>query len=92
MVVAEEIGRLIQKKKEGYGDSLNISAEVMKQLYPQGVMPGDYKVFGILYRMVDKMCRIANGFEEDSWMDLAGYSIRVEAQRRKLAANDLSVV
>jgi hypothetical protein len=80
--IAIELADLLDGKIEGYGDSLNVTAEVMKQLYPQGVMPDNYKYFGILYRMMDKVCRIANGHHEDSWLDIAGYALRVEQQRR----------
>jgi hypothetical protein len=86
--LALELGTLLDNKVAGYGDSLNVTAEIMKQLYPCGVEPDDYKYFGILYRMLDKVCRIANGHHEDSWMDIAGYALRVEEQRR----DELSVV
>jgi len=73
--IATELGELVTAKNKAYGDSFARSGEVLKIMYPNGVKPEQYADLLCLTRILDKLFRIANGQMEDSYEDLAGYSI-----------------
>ena len=75
-----EIGWLVHEKDEQYGRACNKVAVIMQILYPNGIKPRDYLHASILTRMLDKICRIANGYFDDSYRDIGGYATRMEAQ------------
>jgi len=75
---AEEIGELVEKKNEAYGNSFAKSEEMLKILYPDGIPEDSYEDVLLLARIFDKMMRIANrkeAFDEDPYKDIAGYGI-----------------
>lgn len=75
--IALEIGKLVDKKNQAYGDAFNKSDEFLKLLYPNGVSSEQYSDMLGVVRVFDKLMRIANGNkgEENAWNDLAGYGI-----------------
>lgn len=75
---AKEIGQLVEKKNEAYGNSFAKSEEMLKILYPDGIPEDSYEDVLLLARIFDKMMRIANrkeAFDEDPYRDIAGYGI-----------------
>ncbi len=72
------IGTLTDEKNEAYGDSFQRSGDVLEILYPEGVMPSQYRDALGVVRVVDKLFRIAtrkDAFGESPWRDIAGYSL-----------------
>ena len=56
----------------------NISQEIIKVLYPNGIQPKQYRDMLAIVRVIDKLFRIANNkdaFGESPWRDIAGYSL-----------------
>lgn len=76
-----ELGELCDKKNAAYGNSAEVAGAILKLLYPSGVQPHQYKEMLLVVRMLDKLCRIAQGaggaraLGEDAWRDLVGYSL-----------------
>lgn len=76
--VAEEIGQLVAAKQIAYGNSFILSGKILRELYPQGVLPEQYEDMLAVVRIVDKLFRIANkkdAFGESPYRDIAGYGI-----------------
>ena len=77
--LSQEMGKLVVKKNRSYGDSVNFSVTFFKTLFPKGIPLEQYRNVLILVRIMDKISRIVtdpDAFNEDSWKDLIGYSIR----------------
>lgn len=74
---AREIGELVERKQKEYGDSWGKAGRILEILYPDGVRPDQYHTFLGITRVIDKLCRLANGNqgEENAWEDLAGYGL-----------------
>lgn len=73
-----EIGNLLEKKNEAYGDSFSQSCKILEVLYPNGITPDKYRDLLTITRVIDKLFRIANSkdaFGENPWKDICGYSI-----------------
>ncbi len=76
--IALEIGKLVDKKNQAYGDAFNKSDEFLKLLYPNGVSLEQYSDMLAIVRVFDKLMRIATAKDalgENPWKDLAGYGI-----------------
>lgn len=76
--IATEIGTLVQEKNEAYGDSFSRAGDIMELLYPDGIMPSQYKDALGVVRVIDKLFRIAtrkDAFGESPWKDIAGYGV-----------------
>jgi len=76
--IAKRIGKLVDKKNKAYGDSFNRAGKVLKELYPNGVQPKDYRNMLSIIRIIDKLFRVANdqdAFGEDPWQDIVGYGL-----------------
>lgn len=85
MYVASEVGRLVTKKQEAYGDAFGRSGDVIRILYPNGVNPEQYDDFLAVTRVVDKLFRVAtrkDAFGENPWKDIAGYGILASTRDR----------
>jgi hypothetical protein len=84
-----KIGRIVEEKNTAYGDSVIRSANIMKILYPNGIMPCDYIHTNLVIRILDKLCRLSSdpfAFGENPYEDIAGYSIRgSEIAKNKIA-------
>lgn len=74
-----ELAETLAQKKASYGQSTNVSGDLLALLYPTGISPEQYGEAGLVVRMLDKLCRITLGgnrwFNEDAWKDLAGYAV-----------------
>jgi hypothetical protein len=80
--VATEISDLITEKNKAYGNSFQMSCEVMKILYPDGIPCEKYRDALPMIRVIDKLFRIANqkeAFDENPWKDICGYAMLMVA-------------
>jgi len=76
--IAKEVGQLVTKKNEAYGDSFRTSGEILKLLYPNGAHPEQYRDMLATVRVLDKLSRIATdkaALGEDPWRGILGYAI-----------------
>jgi hypothetical protein len=76
--IATEIGELVQKKNDAYGDSFGQSCRILEVLYPDGIKPYQYRDALAITRVIDKLFRLANkkdAFGESPWRDICGYAI-----------------
>jgi len=76
--IGTEIGELVTEKNAAYGNSFEESSKILKILFPNGVLPGDYRNLLTITRVLDKLFRIATdekALGEDPWKDVAGYSL-----------------
>lgn len=79
-----QIGELLDHKRTCYGDTFGTVPKILELLYPKGITTAQYPDVLTVVRMLDKLCRIATGNpedQEDSWQDLAGYSVLMMARR-----------
>ena len=91
---AREIGELVERKQKEYGDSWGKAGKILAILYPDGVKPDQYHTFLGITRVLDKLCRLANGNqgEENAWEDLAGYGLLGAVGGEKNVSPDLPEV
>jgi hypothetical protein len=76
--IGKEIGELVDLKNKMYGDSFNKSGDILKILYPNGIIPEQYDDLLFITRIVDKLFRIATdkkALGESPVKDMAGYCI-----------------
>jgi len=87
--IAAEIAKLVSEKNIAYGNSFGKSANLIKDLYPNGVSVDQYDDFLCVIRVIDKLFRIATrkkAFGESPWRDIVGYgilAISVEEKSKK---------
>mgnify|MGYP000867935260 CR=1 FL=1 len=75
---AINLAELVTKKQLAYGDSFGQSDQIIRVLYPNGIMPGQYCDALAVIRVIDKLFRVANrkwNSEESPWQDIAGYAL-----------------
>jgi hypothetical protein len=79
---AEEIGAMVDEKNRLYGSSFEKAGEILKQLYPDGVKPEQYKDMLGVTRVIDKLFRVANGDygNESAWRDICGYGLIMDRE------------
>lgn len=78
LAIAREIAFLVEEKQKAYGDSFGKSGNVIKELYPNGIMPHQYNDALTIVRIIDKLFRIAtkkNAYGENPWKDIMGYAL-----------------
>ncbi len=76
--LGEEIGKLVDQKRESYGNSFGTSVECLKLLYPNGIQPRQFEGALLAARIFDKLAREAEGadmFFESPYLDIAGYAM-----------------
>jgi hypothetical protein len=76
--LAEKVGNLVEEKNKAYGNSFAKTEEFLKILYPEGIKPDQYKDLGLIFRIFDKMMRIASNksaFGENPYQDIVGYGL-----------------
>ena len=81
----KEIGELVERKNQAYGDSFAKSGEILRILYPNGMEPDQYDDVLAIARIIDKLFRIAtdrDALGERPYEDIAGYSLLRDAQLR----------
>ena len=83
--IAEKLVSTLEEKRKAYGDGFSGVPEILKILYPHGVLPEDYENLLTLTRILDKIYRISNNdTTEDPWLDIAGYSFLAMRERTKI--------
>jgi hypothetical protein len=72
------IGNIVSAKNKAYGDSFGVTPYILRILYPDGISKDQYDDVLTIVRVLDKLKRIAtskNAFDENPWMDIAGYAL-----------------
>lgn len=75
---AKQIGELVESKNAAYGNSFEVSGNILLELWPDGIPVECYTDLACVVRIIDKLKRIAthktyNG--ESPYVDIAGYGI-----------------
>lgn len=83
---ARAVAATVVAKSAAYGDAITRTAAIMAVLFPRGIPPERYVDAGLMWRAIDKLCRLSTApaaFGESPWEDLAGYALRgvVESAR-----------
>jgi hypothetical protein len=89
--IALEISSLTAEKNAAYGDSYTRACNILKELYPYGVQPSEYRDLLAMTRVIDKLFRIAtrkDAFGESPWRDICGYSLLGIESDEKLNKDD----
>ena len=76
--LGKEIGTLVGKKQEAYGDSFGRSGTVLREMFPDGIKPEQYDDLLTIARILDKLFRLANkpkAFGESPYRDICGYAL-----------------
>lgn len=76
--IGENVGLLVAEKQKQYGDQISAMGPILKELYPNGIAPGQYNNLTLIVRILDKIGRITKGNGEggeDAWGDIIGYAI-----------------
>ena len=74
----QKIGALVDSKQAQYGDAIQVSEEILRVLYPDGVPANKQGDMLLIVRIIDKLCRLTRGNGEggeDAWADIAGYGL-----------------
>ncbi len=85
--IGQRIGELMSKKQIAYGDSFGRAGDVMRILYPDGISADQMDDALPIVRIIDKLFRLANqrdAFEENPFLDIAGYGIIGVGRERKV--------
>lgn len=83
--IASEVGALVTEKDKAYGNSFSKCGEILKILFPHGVMEHTFDRMLFTTRVLDKLFRIAtqpDAYGESPYLDIAGYAILAEKNRR----------
>ena len=75
---AAAVSKLVEEKQAAYGDSFSNSGDILRKLFPDGIMPDKYDDLLAITRIVDKLFRIANqkdAFGESPYDDIIGYAL-----------------
>lgn len=90
--IAVGVAELVEYKSKQYGDSFGRSGDIIRILYPNGIMPEQYDSVLTLIRMIDKMFRMVYGNDdENSILDIMGYAL-LAAKRREDAGTPPSKI
>jgi hypothetical protein len=83
--VASEIANLVIEKQLQYGNSFQLSYDVMKVLYPNGMNVDQMKDALVIIRILDKLFRIASGNlgSEDAFSDIVGYGLLAVVRNKR---------
>lgn len=77
--VAVDVSEAVIRKDMSYGGALEVVPRIMRELYPDGILPGQMQEAQIITRIVEKMCRLTRGdrtaFGENPWADILGYAL-----------------
>ena len=82
-----KVGELVNDKQLAYGDSFGRSGECLRQMFPNGIKPGQYDDLLTIARILDKLFRIANdpdAFDENPYQDIVGYGLLGMERHKKL--------
>ena len=76
--LALELAELLEVKGRAYGTSFDDSGQILKILFPNGVLPDHYADLLAVARIIDKLFRIATNktaLNEEPYKDIAGYGL-----------------
>ena len=76
--IGTELGELVQKKNDAYGDSFAKTDKFLELLYPDGIKVEQFSDALCLVRIFDKQMRVATNKDalgESPYRDIAGYAI-----------------
>lgn len=77
--IIDEIKETLEFKNREYGDTPLKTQKILEVLYPSGIPTSAYQDVLLLVRILDKLCRIANGCgsigKHDAYLDIAGYGV-----------------
>ena len=76
--LAQRIGQLVTDKNKAYGSAFQVSGELLKLIYPDGVKPSQYRDMLLCARILDKLMRNAHdksAFSESPYVDIMGYAL-----------------
>ena len=75
--IANNLAKLLVLKEKNYGQSFNLSGEVLRLMAPNGIKPDQYDDVLTVVRIIDKLFRVMKGEpdKESPYQDIAGYSI-----------------
>ncbi len=85
--IADGLASLLCDKQRAYGDSFSRAEKILKVLYPSGIPVHAFQDALAIVRILDKLSRIATDddpFNEDPWMDIAGYALLSLGKRHAL--------
>jgi len=80
-----ELGQLVDRKQQAYGDSVGKTGPIMRILYPDGIPREAVDDALLMVRVLDKLNRMASNpsgdlMDESPWKDVAGYGLLGQAQ------------
>lgn len=76
--IAQQIGKLVERKNAAYGSSFEKAGSALRLLYPAGIGPEQMDDALLIVRVWDKLQRIAtdrDALGESPWSDICGYGI-----------------
>jgi len=76
--IGTAIGKLVMEKNKAYGSAFQVSGDVLRLFFPNGVEPHQYQDMLLVARICDKLMRVASkkdAFGESPYNDIAGYAI-----------------
>lgn len=76
--IGTEVGALVTEKNQAYGNSFELSKNILHILFPNGVSTDKYQDMLTITRVIDKLFRVAtrkDAFGENPWQDIAGYAV-----------------
>jgi hypothetical protein len=75
---AKQIGELVESKNAAYGNSFEVSGEMLRELWPDGIPVASYTDVACVVRILDKLKRIATNKDyngESPYVDIGGYGV-----------------
>ena len=75
--VANKLAKLLVVKEKNYGQSFNLTGDILRIMAPDGIKPNQYDDVLTVVRILDKLFRVMKGApdEESPFRDIAGYAI-----------------
>jgi hypothetical protein len=77
----KRLAQTVVRKDSEYGDATRKAGRLLRELWPNGIPVDAYDSALLVVRILDKVCRIANGCEgnpaakRDAWSDIGGYGL-----------------
>jgi hypothetical protein len=89
--LATEVAKLVATKQVAYGDSFGKAGTCLRQMFPNGIKPGQYDDLLTIARIIDKLFRIASNpeaFGENPYKDICGYALLGMNRYNEVKKND----
>ena len=88
-----QVGDLVERKNQAYGDSFSTAGDALRILYPNGVAAAQLDDALVLARVWDKLSRVARANDpsgESPWLDIAGYALLALNRQEKVSCASVS--